>query len=109
MHAGLGQQRILLDQGRLLPRHNLLPGLLALGLDQADIVADLLPRAVGISFGKGDRIATPEATAPLLKAVRERAEQVARNRVAIWEGEYDHRFPHEVQERIADQLHAWLG
>ncbi len=109
MHAGLGQQRILLDQGRLLPRHNLLPGLLALGLDQADLVADILPRPVGISFGKGDRIATGEAVAPLLKALNDRAAQIEKTRIAIWEGDYDHRFPIEVQARIADQLHAWMG
>ena len=66
MHAGLGQVQVLLDTGHLLPRHTLLPGLLAKGLDQADIVADLLPRGVGISYGAHDQVAIPAAVAPVL-------------------------------------------
>jgi dienelactone hydrolase len=109
MHAGLGQQAVLLQQGRLLPRHNLLPGLLAMGLDQADIVAAILPRSLGISYGKSDRVATPEAVAPVLKAVRARAEQIPHARVVILEGAYDHRFPGDVIQAIGDNLLAWAG
>ncbi len=108
MHAGLGQQRALLDQGRLLPRHNLLPGLLALDLDQADLVAGILPRPVGISFGHDDRIATPTAVEPVLNALRQRASEIDQPQIAIWEGDYDHRFPVEVQKKIAVQLATWL-
>jgi dienelactone hydrolase len=107
MHAGLGQQAVLLEQGRLLPRHNLLPGLLGLGLDQADIVADILPRPLGISYGRADRVATPEAVAPVLKAVQERQTLFPRPHVTILEGDYDHRFPLDVQQAIGDQLLAW--
>ena len=107
MHAGLGQQAVLLEQGRLLPRHNLLPGLLALGLDQADIVADILPRPLGISFGRSDRIATPEAVAPVLMAVQERQKLFPKPQVAVIEGDYDHRFPLDVQQAIGDQLLGW--
>lgn len=107
MHAGLGQQRILLDHGRLLPRHNLLPGLLALGLDQADIVADLLPRPLGISYGTHDRVALADAVAPVLTAVQDRAAQFPQPKLAILAGEYDHRFPLEVQAQIADHLLRW--
>ena len=109
MHAGLGQQRILLDEGRLLPRHNLLPGLAALGLDQADIVAGLLPRPLGISYGTHDRVAVPLAVAPVLEAVRARAELFSQVKTAIVPGDYDHRFPVEVQQLIADKLLAWMG
>lgn len=107
MHSGLGQQRVLLQQGRLLPRHNLLPGLFAMGLDQADIVADILPRPLGISYGKGDRVAMPEAVAPVLKAVRARQALHPQAQVAILEGDYDHRFPSEVLSAIADHLLTW--
>ena len=109
MHAGLGQQRLLLENGRLLPRHNLLPGLLALGLDQADIVASLLPRPLGISYGKYDRIALPEAVAPVLAAVEERAALFHQAHMKILPGEYDHRFPLEVQQQIGDTLLTWLA
>ena len=109
MHAGLGQQRELLEQGRLLPRHNLCPGLLALGLDQADLVAGILPRPVGISFGHDDRVATPTAVEPVLAMLRQRASEIDHAQVAIWEGDYDHRFPIEVQKKIAVQLAAWLA
>ena len=108
MHAGLGQLRILLDQGKLLPRHTMLPGLLALGVDQADVVADLLPRSLGISLGKGDRIATQAAVAPVLTAARTRAATQPQARLEIVEGDYDHRFPAEVQTLIADRLLAWM-
>ena len=108
MHSGLGQQRLLLANGRLLPRHNLLPGLLALGLDQADIVASILPRPLGISFGRHDRVALPEAVSPVLEAVRSRAAQFPSTKTAILEGEYDHRFPLEVQAQIADHLLQWV-
>lgn len=107
MHAGLGQVQILLDQGRLLPRHTLLPGLLAKGLDQADVVADLLPRGVGISFGKHDQIAVPGAVAPVLAALRARHELMPQAKVAVIEGDYDHRFPAEVVEVIAKHLLSW--
>ena len=107
MHAGLGQQRILLERGRLLPRHNLLPGLHALGLDQADIVASLLPRNLGISYGKEDRVAIPEAVAPVLAAVQERATHYPPGTVTILPGDYDHRFPLAVQQQIADKLLEW--
>jgi dienelactone hydrolase len=107
MHAGLAQQSALLDLGRLLPRHNLLPGLLGLGLDQSDIVAALLPRPLGISYGRHDRVAPPAATAPVLAAVAARKAQFPHAQVAILEGDYDHRFPAEVQEKIADNLLAW--
>ncbi len=109
MHAGLGQQRILLDEGRLLPRHNLCPGLLALGMDQADIVASLLPRSLGISYGTHDRIAVPDAVAPVLEAVRERAAIFPHAKIAILAGDYDHRFPLEVQQQIAEHLLTWQG
>jgi dienelactone hydrolase len=109
MHAGLGQQAVLLQQGRLLPRHNLLPGLLAMGLDQADIVADILPRSLGISYGKGDRIATTGAVAPVLAAVRQRHEIFPKANVAVLEGEYDHRFPTPVLRAIGDHLLEWAG
>jgi dienelactone hydrolase len=108
MHSGLGQQRLLLTNGRLLPRHNLLPGLLALGLDQADIVASILPRPLGISFGRHDRVALPEAVSPVLEAVRSRAALFPTTKTAILEGDYDHRFPLEVQQQIADHLLAWV-
>ena len=107
MHAGLGQQKVLLDNGRLLPRHNLLPGLHALSLDQADIVASLLPRPLGISFGKDDRVALEEAVAPVLDTVRARAAQFPQAKIAILPGDYDHRFPLDVQQQIADHLLAW--
>jgi dienelactone hydrolase len=109
MHAGLGQQRLLLEHGRLLPRHNLLPGLLALGLDQADIVADLLPRPLGISYGQRDSVAPADAVAPVLSAVRERAAQFPGTKLAILAGDYDHRFPLEVQDQIAEHLLGWMG
>jgi dienelactone hydrolase len=109
MHAGLGQQAVLLQQGRLLPRHNLLPSMLSSGLDQADIVADILPRSLGISFGRADRVATPEAVAPVLKAVRERQRLFPQAQVAILEGDYDHRFPAEVLQAIGDHLLRWQG
>jgi dienelactone hydrolase len=107
MHAGLGQQRLLLERGRLLPRHLILPGLWAIGCDQAEVVADILPRAVGISFGRADQVALPEAVAPVLEAVRARAETIPRARLAVLEGDYDHRFPPEVLGQIGDQLRAW--
>jgi dienelactone hydrolase len=107
MHAGLAQQSVLLGLGRLLPRHNLLPGLLGLGLDQADIVAGILPRPLGISFGRHDRVAPPAATEPVLAAVAAAKAQYPRAQVAVLAGEYDHRFPAEVQQAIADHLLAW--
>ena len=107
MHAGLGQVQILLDQGRLLPRHTLLPGLLAKGLDQADIVADLLPRAVGISYGTRDQVAVSSAVAPVLAALRTRQATIPGARVTVIEGDYDHRFPAEVVDRIGRQLLEW--
>ena len=107
MHAGLGQQEILMQQGRLLPRHNLLPGLLAMGLDQADIVADILPRSLGISYGKQDRVAIQEAVKPVLDAVRERQKLYPQAHVAILEGAYDHRFPSDVLAQIGDKLLEW--
>jgi len=109
MHAGLGQQAVMLDQGRLLPRHNLLPGLLALGLDQADIVGAILPRSLGISYGLKDRVATPEAVAPVLQAVRAQQQRYPSAQVAINEGDYDHRFPPEVLQIIGDRLLEWTG
>lgn len=109
MHAGLGQHRVLLGQGRLLPRHNLLPGLFSLGLDQADIVADILPRPVGVSWGSKDRIATTEAVAPVLATLKARAADVPGSRLELLEGDYDHRFPDEVQRHIAERLLAWNG
>lgn len=107
MHAGLGQQRVLLDRGRLLPRHLILPGLWSIGLDQADVVADILPRAVGISYGRGDQVAIPEAMEPVLSAVRERAALHPQAHVEVLAGDYDHRFPPEVGQRIGDLLLAW--
>jgi dienelactone hydrolase len=107
MHAGLGQQKILMQNGRLLPRHNLLPGILAMGLDQADIVADILPRNLGISYGKADRVAIAEAVAPVLSAVRERQHLFPQANVAIVEGNYDHRFPPDVLQTIGDYLLKW--
>ncbi len=107
MHSGLGQQAILLQRGRLLPRHGLLPGLLAMGLDQADIVADILPRSLGISYGKADRVATPEAIAPVLLAVNERRQRFPEAKVAVLEGDYDHRFPSTVLKEIGDHLLQW--
>jgi dienelactone hydrolase len=109
MHAGLGQHRILLAQGRVLPKHVVLPGLLAHGIDQADIVADLLPRAVGISYGRQDHVATPEAIRPVLTALRERAAGFPNCRCEIVEGDYDHRFPAEVLAKAGDCLLAWAG
>jgi dienelactone hydrolase len=108
MHAGLCQQRTLLARGRLLPRHVLLPGLLDLGLDQGDIVADVLPRALGISFGRHDRVAPPEGVEPVLAAVRARAAEIPRARCDIVVGDYDHRLPPEVITTIGERLLAWL-
>ena len=107
MHAGLGQVQILLDIGTLLPRHTLLPGLLAKGLDQADVVADLLPRAVGISYGTHDQVASPAAVAPVLAALRTRAATFPGAKLAVVEGDYDHRFPPAVVDVIAERLLAW--
>lgn len=109
MHAGLGQQAVMIKQGRLLPRHNLLPGLLSMGLDQADIVADILPRSVGISYGKGDRVATPEAVEPVLNAVRARHALFPQSKLTILDGDYDHRFPTTVLKEIGDHLLEWAG
>ncbi len=109
MHSGVGQQAALLAQGRLLPRHNLLPGLPALGLDQADIVASLLPRPVGLSWGRQDQVATPEAVGPVLDAVKARMAELPEAQTVILEGDYDHRFPLEVQERIGVHFKDWLG
>jgi dienelactone hydrolase len=108
MHAGLGQQQVLLARGRLPPRHNLLPGMLALGVDQADIVADILPRSLGISYGSADTVAPPEAVAPVLAAVRAAHARFPHAHLDIAEGAYDHRFPLDVQDRIADRLLAWM-
>lgn len=108
LHAGLGQHRVLLEQGRMLPKHVVLPGLLALGVDQADIVADILPRAVGISFGRNDRVAPPEATTPVLDALRERAQAFPQARIEILTGDYDHRFPREMLDQAAERLLAWM-
>ncbi len=107
LHAGVGQQRVLLAQNRLLPRHTLLPGLLALGLDQADVIAALLPRAVGISYGRRDAVALPAAVAPVIAALHARQELLPGSKIAVLDGDYDHRFPLEVQQAIADQLLAW--
>jgi dienelactone hydrolase len=108
LHAGIGQQRAMLDQGRPLPRHVLLPGLFALGLDQADIVADLLPRCVGISYGEADRVVTPTAVAPVVTALRDRAATFPQDlRLDVAVGAYDHRLPPEVVTHIGDRLLAW--
>ncbi len=108
LHSGLGQLGVLLSHGRLLPRHTLLPGLLALGLDQADVVADLLPRPIGISYGRSDRVAMPEAMEPVLNAVARRQVELPRARVVVLAGDYDHRFPADVQQAIGDNLLAWV-
>ena len=106
MHAGIGQQQVLLGRGLLLPRHSLLPGLWNLGLDQADIVADVLPRGLGISYGRSDRITPAEAVAPVLAAVQARAAGLDQVRLTVVEGDYDHRFPAEVLAAAGDWLLA---
>jgi dienelactone hydrolase len=109
MHGGLSQQRTLLEQGRLLPRHTLCPGLADIGVDQAEIVADVLPRALGISYGTQDRVAPPEGVEPVLAAVRARAGEIPQARMAILPGDYDHRFPAEVVQQAGDHLLAWIA
>ena len=64
-------------------------------------------RAVGISYGKADQIAIPEAMEPVLAAVHERSALHPGAHVEVLAGDYDHRFPVEVAQQIGDRLLAW--